>query len=249
MPTQEKSGFEISEEVKIKIERDTSRQRLDESVLCDLAPAPVPRLGYRVVKRVADIVLSGVGLLALMLPMGAVALAIYIDDPGKVLFRQYRVGRDGKQFRLYKFRSMKADTPKYVSTAEVDDPRKYITRVGRFIRKTSLDEIPQLFNVLKGDMSLVGPRPLISDEYDIHRLRTAYGVYGVRPGLTGLAQISGRDMISPAEKVRLDIRYVHSCGLVTDLKILLATIPKVVGGVGVSEGCSELFKRDDMEEK
>lgn len=197
-----------------------------------------PRRGYRFVKRVADILLSGIGMLVLLLPIAVIALAVYIDEPGEVLFRQYRVGKEGKPFVLYKFRSMRRDTPRYMSTAEVDDPKRYITRVGRFLRKTSLDEIPQLFNVFRGDMSLVGPRPLIPDEQEIHRMRAEQGVYRLRPGLTGLAQINGRDTVSPVEKVRWDVAYLEHCGPMTDLKILIATVPKVFGGQGVVEGYS-----------
>ena len=204
------AGFEVSEEVKRKMENAESLHELiDEEALKDLSPVAMPGRGYRFVKRTMDVVLSGLGIFVLLLPLGIISLAVFIDDPGKVLFRQYRVGRGGKRFRLYKFRSMKLDTPKYMSTAEVDDPDKYITRVGKFLRKTSLDEIPQLFNVFKGDMSLVGPRPLISDEYEIHEMRTKYGVYQIRPGVTGLAQINGRDTVSPAEKVRWDVKYLE----------------------------------------
>ena len=251
MPTtEEKVEFEISEEVKEKMESaENLHELIDVSALEDLEPVAMPGLGYRFVKRTADIILSGLGILVLLLPLAIVALAIFIDDPGKVLFRQYRVGRGGKRFRLYKFRSMRMDTPKYMSTAEVDDPDKYITRVGHFIRKTSLDEIPQLFNVFKGDMSLVGPRPLISDEYEIHQMRTELGVYQVRPGVTGLAQINGRDTVGPAEKVRWDVRYVEHFGLLTDLKILFATVPKVFGGQGVVEGYSEKPKKNKKTEK
>lgn len=241
--TDDKNGnaveFEVSEEVKEKMENAESLHELiDEEALKDLSPVAMPGRGYRFIKRTMDMVLSGLGILVLLLPLGIISLAVFIDDPGKVLFRQYRVGRGGKRFRLYKFRSMKLDTPKYMSTAEVDDPDKYITRVGKFLRKTSLDEIPQLFNVFKGDMSLVGPRPLISDEYEIHQMRTKYGVYQIRPGVTGLAQINGRDTVSPAEKVRWDVKYLEHFGLLMDLKILFATVPKVFGGQGVVEGYS-----------
>ena len=123
-----------------------------------------------------------------------------------------------------------------MATADVDDPDKYITRVGHVLRKLSLDELPQLFNVLKGDMSLVGPRPLIENEADIHIMRERFGVYSVRPGVTGLAQINGRDTVSPAEKVRWDVRYVEHFGFWMDVKILFATVPKIFGGEGVVEG-------------
>ena len=138
---------------------------------------------------------------------------------------------------------MKTNTPKYVSTREMHNPNDYITNIGRILRKLSLDELPQLFNVLKGDMSLVGPRPLISDEYEIHFMRIRFGVYSVRPGITGLAQIHGRDLTSPADKVRWDVRYLQNFGLWSDIKILLATIPKIFGGVGVSEGYNSAYAK------
>ena len=183
-----------------------------------------------------DLLLSTVGLLVLTVPFAVIAAIIYADDPGPVIFSQYRIGRRGRRFKLYKFRTMKLDTPKYLSTMEVEDPNKYITRVGHGLRKFSLDELPQLVNVLKGDMSLVGPRPLIADEYEIHAMRTRFGVYSVRPGVTGLAQIHGRDLVSPADKVRWDVKYLQEFGMWTDLKILIATVPKIFGGEGVVEG-------------
>lgn len=191
---------------------------------------------YCGVKRIVDMVLSFLGLTVLMIPLVLIALVVYIDDPGSVFFSQKRVGKNGKLFRLYKFRTMKTDTPKYMATSDVDDPNKYITRVGRVLRKLSLDEIPQLFNVLKGDMSLVGPRPLIPNEEEIHTMRERFGVYTVRPGVTGLAQINGRDTVTPAEKVHWDVRYVEHFGFWIDVKILFATVPKIFGGEGVVEG-------------
>ena len=177
-------------------------------------------------------------MLVLFVPMALIALAIFLDDPGDVIFTQYRVGRNGKRFKLYKFRTMKKDTPKYLPTMEMADPDKYITRLGHFLRRSSLDELPQLINVLKGNMSLVGPRPLISDEYEIHQMRMRFGVYSVRPGLTGLAQINGRDTVSPAAQVRWDVKYMERFGFLTDIKILLATIPRIFGGTGIVEGYS-----------
>ena len=153
-----------------------------------------------------------------------------------VIFAQYRVGRGGRRFKLYKLRTMRRDTPKYMSTSEVDDPDRYITRVGHILRRLSIDELPQLINVLKGDMSIIGPRPLISDEHEIHDLRMKFGVYKIRPGLTGLAQIRGRDMVTPADKVHWDVRYLEEFGFWTDVKIILSTIPKIIGGNGFAEG-------------
>ncbi|MBQ2953771.1 MAG: sugar transferase [Clostridia bacterium] len=173
-----------------------------------------------------DVLCTLAGLLVLALPLLLVMLIIYVDDPGPVLFRQYRVGRDGKPFRIFKFRSMRMAAPGNLATA-AEDPDRYVTRVGRFLRRCSIDELPQLLNVLLGDMSLVGPRPLISDEREVHELRMRCGVYGVRPGLTGLAQINGRDALSPVEKVRWDTRYLKQFGLWTDIRILFSTIPKV----------------------
>ena len=191
---------------------------------------------YLVFKRMIDIILSLVALLIIALPMLIVILIVYIDDPGNVIFTQYRVGMGGRRFKLYKLRTMWRDTPKYMSTSEVDDPNRYITRVGHILRRLSIDELPQLINVLKGDMSIVGPRPLISDEHEIHDLRMKFGVYKIRPGLTGLAQTHGRDMITPADKVRWDVRYLEEFGLWTDVKIVLSTVPKLIGGYGFAEG-------------
>ena len=211
---------------------------IDERELADLQYIEVSKRGYRILKRAADIVLSAMGLIVLAVPMAVLAAAIYIDDPGKVLFRQKRVGLEGKTFRFYKFRTMKEDTPRYLATAEVENPEQYITRLGSFLRRSSLDELPQLINVLKGDMSLVGPRPLIAKEEDIHRMRLLFGVYNVRPGITGLAQINGRDTVRPAQKVRWDVKYLETFGLGTDLKILLSTLPKALSGSDVVEGGS-----------
>lgn len=252
MPTlKERPGdrykFEISEEVRQKIEcADNQHEAIPEESVQDLCYIAEPKTRYQIIKRLFDILLSACGLLVFLLPMVIVALVVYIDDPGNVIFSQYRVGRYGKRFKLYKFRTMKLDTPKYLATKELTQPEKHITRVGRFFRKTSLDELPQLYNVLKGDMSLVGPRPLISDEFEIHEMRMRFGVYNIRPGVTGLAQINGRDLVSPAEKVHWDVRYLENIGPMLDLKILLATVPKIFGGEGVVEGFGA--KADQTEE-
>ena len=173
---------------------------------------------------------------SLALPLGVLLLLIYLDDPGPVFFLQDRVGRNGKIFRLYKLRTMKQTAPAYLSTEEMENPGDYVTKTGRILRKLSLDEIPQLFNVLKGDMSLIGPRPLIPQEKDIHALREEKGVYTLRPGITGLAQINGRDQVEMEEKVRLDAEYLRKFGFLTDVSILLRTIPKVIDSEGVRLG-------------
>ena len=228
--------FTMAEEVREKIQRvDNLHELISEESVEDLRRVDMTDGSYLAMKRLVDIFFSMLGLVILLIPILIVAAMVYLDDPGEVIFSQNRVGRHGKKFKLYKFRTMKMDTPKYMSTMELKDPDQYITRCGRFLRKTSLDEIPQLINVLKGDMSLVGPRPLISDEYEIHAMRMRFGVYSLRPGLTGLAQINGRDLVSPEEKVRWDVKYLERCSLRTDLKILLATVPKVFGCVGISD--------------
>ena len=209
---------------------------ITEEQVQDLKPADASKKPYMVVKRALDVILSAMGLMVLLLPLAVVALIVYIDDPGTVFFSQKRVGKNGKVFRLYKFRTMKLSTPKYMATMDVDDPDKYITRVGRVLRKLSIDELPQLWNVLKGDMSIVGPRPLIPQEEESHNMRDRFGVYTVRPGVTGLAQINGRDLCTPSDKVHWDVDYVEHISFVLDLKILFATIPKIFGGEGVVEG-------------
>ena len=232
--------FEMPQEVIEQMNSsDGTVRMITEEDVSDLNYVDISGNPYRWWKRFFDIVLSAVGLLVLLIPMALVAIAVYIDDPGKVIFAQYRVGLNGKRFRLYKFRTMKMNTPKYMSTMDLHDPDQYITRVGRILRKTSLDEIPQLLNVLKGDMSLIGPRPLISDEYEIHTMRSRFGVFSIRPGVTGLAQINGRDTVSPNEKVHWDVKYLEDFGLKMDLKILFSTVPKLFGGEGVVEGYGE----------
>lgn len=233
-------SFEVSEEVKQKMEQAENLHALiSEDTVGDLKRVYITKRGYCKLKRLMDLVLALLGLLVLLIPFAIIAGIIYIDDPGAVIFSQYRIGRRGKRFKLYKFRTMRMDTPKYLSTMEFHNPIDYITRVGHILRKLSLDELPQLVNVVKGDMSLVGPRPLIADEYEIHAMRMRFGVYSVRPGVTGLAQIHGRDLVSPADKVRWDVKYLQTFGLWTDFKILLATVPKIFGGEGVVEGIGQ----------
>lgn len=228
---------ELPQEVLDKIENTESLPLMIKShELEDLRYIPIPSAWRRFIKRMADILISLLAMVLLLMPMLVIAVAIYIDDPGAILFHQKRVGRGGKRFRFYKFRTMREGTPKYLSTMELEHPELYITRLGQFLRRYSLDELPQLFNVLRGDMSLVGPRPLISDEYEVHEMRMRFGVYNIRPGITGLAQVNGRDLCSPGQKVRWDVKYVENYSLLLDGKILLATLPKVFGAEGVVEG-------------
>ena len=178
-------------------------------------------------KRMFDIVAAYLMLIITYIPMGIIAIAIKLTSDGKVIFKQTRVGIDGRLFVCYKFRTMRSDAPSELSTAEFSDAESYITPVGRFLRKSSLDELPQLFNVLCGDMSLVGPRPLIPREKEVHLRRAALGVYSVRPGMTGLAQVSGRDMLCDEDKINYDAKYVRELCLWEDTKIIFRTLKKV----------------------
>lgn len=230
-------AFEAAQEVRDVIEKtENLHELIMEEKVRDLHYVDVTGRAYCKVKRALDVLLSFLALVVLLIPMAIISLIVYIDDPGKIIFSQNRVGLHGKRFKLYKFRTMKSETPKYLSTMDMKNPDQFITRVGRVLRKVSLDELPQLYNVLRGDMSLIGPRPLISDEYEIHAMRMRFGVYNVRPGITGLAQINGRDLVSPEEKVRWDVKYLENFGFPGDLKILFGTVPKILGAAGVVEG-------------
>lgn len=188
---------------------------------------------YRVVKRGLDVLFSAALLVFLWLPMLVIWAAVRLDSEGSGIFRQTRVGRDGKPFVCYKFRTMYVTAPPCCPSSRLCDPEKHVTRVGRFLRRTSLDELPQLINVIKGDMSLVGPRPLIPEETEVHDMRQRRGVYTLRPGITGLSQISGRDRVSDDQKVELDTRYLERFGFVQDLRIVGATVGRVITGDGI----------------
>ena len=190
--------------------------------------------GYAGWKRVLDMVFSGALLFFLWLPMLCIAILIRLTSPGEAIFRQTRVGRNGRFFTCYKFRTMIREAPPNCPTVALTDAERYVTPIGRILRKTSLDELPQLWNVLKGEMSLVGPRPLIPKEETVHRLRMQNGVYRVRPGMTGLAQINGRDFMSDTEKAAFDTRYAERMTLWEDIRILWRTF----GGVFLAKGIS-----------
>ena len=193
------------------------------------------RRSYTLLKRGLDIVLS-VGLLAALgIPMLLIWVAVRLDSRGAGIFRQVRIGRNGRPFVCYKFRTMYEYAPHSCPSSKLSEPQEYVTPIGRILRRTSLDELPQLFNVLKGDMSLVGPRPLIIEEGDIHLQRRAMGVYELRPGITGLSQVSGRNAISDELKARLDRRYLEEFGLMQDVRILSRTVGRVISGDGVDK--------------
>ena len=175
-------------------------------------------------KRSFDIIFSLMMIAALALPCAVVALAVALDMHAGPFFTQDRVGRDGKLFRMIKFRTMTPDAPKDVPTYELQDAHKYITRLGNILRKTSIDEFPQLINILCGDMSFIGPRPVVPDERTLNRLRLERGALRVRPGMTGWAQVHGRDRVTIVEKVEYDAYYADHCSIALDINILVRTV-------------------------
>ena len=187
-------------------------------------------------KRLLAIVLSLLGLLFLGWLLILLSIAIKLDSPGPVLFRQKRVGLDKSHFHILKFRTMRIDTPKDMPTHLLSNPEQYITRVGKFLRKTSLDELPQLFNILNGDMAIIGPRPALWNQFDLIAERDKYGANDIRPGLTGWAQINGRDELEIDVKARLDGEYVERLSFLFDVKCFLGTITAVLRSDGVVEG-------------
>ena len=188
------------------------------------------------VKRGLAIVLSLVGLLTLGWLLILLSIAIKLDSPGPVLFRQKRVGLGKSHFYILKFRTMRIDTPRDMPTHLLVNPEQYITRVGRFLRKTSLDELPQLFNILAGHMAIIGPRPALWNQFDLIAERDRYGANDIRPGLTGWAQINGRDELEIDVKARYDGEYVQRMSLGFDIRCILGTITAVLSRDGIVEG-------------
>ena len=188
------------------------------------------------IKRLLAIVLSLAGIICLGWLLVILSIAIKLDSPGPVLFRQKRVGQGKSHFYILKFRTMRIDTPKDMPTHLLANPQQYITRVGRFLRKTSLDELPQLFNILLGHMAVIGPRPALWNQFDLIAERDKYGANDVRPGLTGWAQINGRDELPIDVKARLDGEYVRRLSFGFDVKCFLGTIKAVISSDGVVEG-------------
>lgn len=192
------------------------------------------------IKNILDFIFSLIFLIILSPLILIVGIISKIYEPkATILFKQKRAGVDNKAFICYKFRSMKMTAPNNASTYELENPDEFITPWGKFLRKTSIDEIPQLFNILKGDMSFIGPRPVILKEKELLDLRYENGAASVKPGITGLSQISGRDNLPPAIKAKTDGIYANDISFRNDLKILLKTIPKVLKAEGVSEGKKE----------
>lgn len=198
-------------------------------------------------KRIIDFILSLMGIVVLSPVLLLLCLAIKLDSKGPIIFKQKRVGKNKTHFNIYKFRTMKIDTPKEMPTHLLADPDFYITKVGKFLRKTSLDELPQLFNIIKGDMAVIGPRPALWNQYDLIEERDKYGANDIRPGLTGLAQISGRDELEIKQKALLDGNYTENISPSIDLKCFLGTIVSVFKSEGVIEGGTSSIKKEDVQ--
>ena len=201
-------------------------------------------------KRLIDLFLSTMGIIVLALPMGIIALIIKITDPGPVFFKQKRIGIHKTHFNLYKFRSMKMSTPKDCPTHLLENPEQYITKIGKFLRKSSLDELPQLFNIWTGKMSIIGPRPALWNQDDLIAERDKYGANDVKPGLTGWAQINGRDELEIPVKAKLDGEYVEKMSFGFDCKCFFGTITSVLKSDGVVEGgTGEMKKQEEQKEE
>ncbi len=204
-------------------------------------------------KRLIDIVLSVVAIVVLSIPMLVIAIIIRFEDPGSALFKQKRVGIHKSHFSLLKFRSMKLSTPHDVPTHQLENPEQYLLKCGRMLRKYSLDELPQLFNIFVGQMSIIGPRPALWNQYDLIEERDKYGANNVKPGLTGWAQINGRDELEIPVKAKLDGEYAeqlnagHFKGFIMDCKCFFGTIGKVLKHDGVVEGGTGVMEKETME--
>lgn len=210
------------------------------------------------IKRLIDLFLSTIGIIVLALPMLIVAIAIKIDDPGPVLFKQKRVGqkKNGQitYFMIWKFRSMKMSTPHDTPTHLLENPEQYITRVGKFIRKTSIDELPQIYQVFTGKLSAIGPRPALWSQDDLVAEREKYGANDVKPGITGWAQINGRDELEIDVKAKFDGEYAQALnngrfkGFSMDIRCLFGTVVSVLKSDGVVEGGTGTMKKEKTEQ-
>ena len=189
-----------------------------------------------VIKRLLDVLFSCLGIIVLCIPMIVFALIIKFEDKGPAIFKQKRVGINKTYFNIYKFRSMKMSTPKDKPTHLLDNPDQYLLKCGKWMRKTSVDELPQLFNILKGDMSIIGPRPALWNQDDLVAERNKYGANNLKPGLTGWAQINGRDELEIPLKAKLDGYYANNISFTLDVKCFFLTIIKVFKHEGVVEG-------------
>jgi O-antigen biosynthesis protein WbqP len=195
------------------------------------------------IKRILDLIISYVGLVALSPIFLLIIIAIKLDSPGPIFFRQKRIGLKKSYFYILKFRTMRIDTPKDTPTHLLENPEQYITKVGGFLRKTSLDELPQIFNIIRGEMSIIGPRPALWNQADLIAERDKYGANDVMPGLTGWAQINGRDELEIPIKAKLDGEYVRKLSFRFDVRCFLGTISSVLNHEGVVEGGTGKLKK------
>jgi len=203
---------------------------------------------YLIVKRLFDFILALIGLILLSPLFLIIIIAIKLDSKGPVFFKQKRVGVNKTHFNILKFRTMRIDTPKDMPTHLLKNPEQYITKVGKFLRKTSLDELPQILNIIAGSMAIVGPRPALWNQYDLIAERDKYGANNIRPGLTGWAQINGRDTVAIEDKARYDGDYVENLGVKMDVKCFIGTVVIVLKRDGVLEGgVKEVVKGNEVE--
>ena len=201
------------------------------------------------IKRLLDLILSLLGLIVTAIPMALITLVIKREDPGPAIFKQKRFGIHKSFFTLYKFRSMKLSTPHDVPTHQLEDPEQYLLKSGKFIRKYSLDELPQLLNIFKGDMSVIGPRPALWNQDDLIAERDKYGANDVKPGLTGWAQINGRDELEIPVKAKLDGEYANKQSFLFDCRCFFGTFLKVLKHEGVVEGGTGEMAKTEKETK
>lgn len=234
---EEKNPFEGKRVTFIEDENDKENADGKRGHLVEIEQQPRKRSIYdRYIKRIIGIILSFCGLVVLSPIYLIIIIAIKIDDPGPVLFTQKRVGQNKQYFKLHKFRSMKMSTPHDVPTHMLENPDQYITKVGKFLRKSSLDELPQIWDIFIGNMAVIGPRPALWNQDCLTSLRDQYGANDVKPGLTGWAQVHGRDELELDVKARLDGEYVEKQSLIFDIKCFLMTIGAVATSKGVVEG-------------
>lgn len=201
--------------------------------------------GYIILKHVIDTLLSLIALIILLPVFLIIAILIKAESKGPIFFKQERIGKNKKHFKIYKFRTMRTDTPKDMPTHMLKDANKYITTMGKFMRKTSIDELPQIINILKGEMSIVGPRPALWNQDDLIEERDKYGANSIKPGLTGWAQVNGRDELEIPIKAKYDGEYVEKMSLLFDIKVFFKTIIKVFKHDGVVEGSQEECKEQE----
>ena len=200
---------------------------------------------YKFIKRILDIILSLCGMIVLSPLFLVLIIAIKLDSKGPVLFKQKRIGLHKKHFFILKFRTMRIDTPKDTPTHLLENPEQWITKIGKFMRKTSLDELPQIWNIFVGDMSIIGPRPALWNQYALIEERDRYGAHDVLPGLTGWAQINGRDELPIKQKAELDGYYVKNMSFALDCRCFFGTILSVLKSDGVVEGGPDNIKRGE----